>query len=277
MVLDGAIDPNATYLEIAERTALGAEEVLRAFFTRCDADPGCALQPYGTEAVWRHLAWLAREEGLPAADGRRLGVDGFMAATYAALSAGQPVFAIFAEYLLEAAQGDATSLVDVAEAYAAAGSPGSFYAINCGDDPRRHTAAEVQLAAYEALDLAPNLYLLLVEVLGCAGFPPSPTIRPTVAVGADELPPVLVIGNTADPATPYRNAVALAGALGGSQLLTFEGEGHTIAFQGVPCVDEVVVAYLLGGGMPAPGAVCRPPLGDGPAGSAPGPGGVPSA
>ena len=66
--------------------------------------------------------------------------------------------------------------------------------------------------------------------------------------GADELAPVLVIGNTLDPATPYEGAVGLAAVLGGSRLLTFEGEGHTIAFQGLACVDDVVAAYLVSGG-----------------------------
>jgi hypothetical protein len=54
----------------------------------------------------------------------------------------------------------------------------------------------------------------------------------------------LVISTTGDPATPYEAGVTLAKALRG-ELLTFEGNQHTIALQGNQCVDDVVAEYLI--------------------------------
>ena len=65
--------------------------------------------------------------------------------------------------------------------------------------------------------------------------------RPTVCVGmpkpakGDKLgdvqvrgaPPILVIGTTGDPATPYAGAQAMVARIAGSQLLTFDSTEHT--------------------------------------------------
>jgi len=61
--------------------------------------------------------------------------------------------------------------------------------------------------------------------------------------------PILVIGTTGDPATPYRWAEALASQLESGVLVTFEGEGHT-AYGQSPCIDEIVDEYLLDGTVP---------------------------
>jgi pimeloyl-ACP methyl ester carboxylesterase len=76
-------------------------------------------------------------------------------------------------------------------------------------------------------------------------------------VSAPSAAPILVVGNTGDPATPYAWAAALARELGGpAVLLTLRGEGHGAYDTGDPCVREAVDAYLLSGTLPAAGAVC---------------------
>jgi hypothetical protein len=60
----------------------------------------------------------------------------------------------------------------------------------------------------------------------------------------DGLPTVLVISTTGDPATPYQAGVKLANQLRG-RLLSFEGQQHTVALQGVKCVDETISEYLV--------------------------------
>lgn len=70
--------------------------------------------------------------------------------------------------------------------------------------------------------------------------------------------PVLVVGNTFDPATPYSGAQAAARLLPNSRLLTYAGWGHT-AFLGINfCVDNYVTRYLVSGQVPPAGATCRP-------------------
>ncbi|MFJ3925195.1 alpha/beta hydrolase [Streptomyces sp. NPDC090022] len=77
--------------------------------------------------------------------------------------------------------------------------------------------------------------------------------------------PILVLGTTGDPDTPYQDAVALAGTLDNGRLLTFAGEGHT-AYNRSACVSALVTDYLAGLSLPARGTVCAdeaPPEGIG--------------
>ncbi|MGW9068830.1 alpha/beta fold hydrolase [Streptomyces yangpuensis] len=67
--------------------------------------------------------------------------------------------------------------------------------------------------------------------------------------------PILVLGTTGDPDTPYRDAVALAGTLENGRLLTFAAEGHT-AYNRSACVSALVNGYLATGALPARGTVC---------------------
>jgi hypothetical protein len=64
-----------------------------------------------------------------------------------------------------------------------------------------------------------------------------------------------VISTTGDPATPYSDGVALAQQLN-ARLLTVEGTQHTAAFYGDPCVDDIVVDYLIDLTLPPPDARC---------------------
>jgi pimeloyl-ACP methyl ester carboxylesterase len=79
--------------------------------------------------------------------------------------------------------------------------------------------------------------------------PPSP-------LDAKGAPPILVIGGTADPATPIEGAEALAATLDSGVLLRFQGTGHTAFGRGNACVDQAVVTYLVDLRAPAPGTSC---------------------
>jgi pimeloyl-ACP methyl ester carboxylesterase len=68
--------------------------------------------------------------------------------------------------------------------------------------------------------------------------------------------PILVVGTTRDPATPFAGAQDLVTRLPGSRLLTFESTEHT-AYTKSACIDRAVDAYLLRGAMPPEGTVCQ--------------------
>ncbi|MFJ7345740.1 alpha/beta hydrolase [Streptomyces sp. NPDC101110] len=82
--------------------------------------------------------------------------------------------------------------------------------------------------------------------------------RATLQVNADGAAPVLVVGGTGDPTTPYPGARHMARALGDGVgvLLTAEEEGHGTYPQN-RCVKGAVDQYLRTGRTPAPGTVCR--------------------
>ena len=62
--------------------------------------------------------------------------------------------------------------------------------------------------------------------------------------------PVLIIGTTRDPATPYKWAQSLAKIFSSSTLITLDGDGHTGHGRGSNCVDSAVDRYLLTGATP---------------------------
>lgn len=89
----------------------------------------------------------------------------------------------------------------------------------------------------------------------CAHWP-VPADQPAGPITAPAAPPILVVGTTRDPATPYTEARALARLLSSGRLLTYDGDGHTAYLRSVGCVDEAVDAYLVRGQSPPAGTVC---------------------
>jgi pimeloyl-ACP methyl ester carboxylesterase len=70
--------------------------------------------------------------------------------------------------------------------------------------------------------------------------------------------PILVIGTTGDPATPYVGAQALTARIEGSDLLTYDSTEHTAFARGNACIDNAVVAYYVDGTLAPPGTHCAP-------------------
>ena len=68
--------------------------------------------------------------------------------------------------------------------------------------------------------------------------------------------PIVVVGTTRDPATPYRWAQSLASQLSSGTLLTYDGDGHTAYGRGSTCIDSAINRYLLRGTPPRTGKRC---------------------
>ena len=70
-------------------------------------------------------------------------------------------------------------------------------------------------------------------------------------------PPILVVGTTGDPATPYAGASAMVARIAGSGLLTFESTEHTAyGTDRSTCIDDAVDAYVVDLVMPPAGTRC---------------------
>lgn len=76
---------------------------------------------------------------------------------------------------------------------------------------------------------------------------PAPQLRLTAKGSA----PILVLGSTIDPATPYQQSVWMAEQLDNAVLITREGAGHSAYSLGGDCVRTPVATYLNGGPVPA--------------------------
>jgi hypothetical protein len=69
--------------------------------------------------------------------------------------------------------------------------------------------------------------------------------------------PILVIGNTGDPVTPYHNAVAMSRDLARARLLTVNEFGHTENLNPDKCATNYEIRYLETGALPPAGTVCQ--------------------
>ena len=86
------------------------------------------------------------------------------------------------------------------------------------------------------------------------GLAASPTAAGTPEkVAAEGAAPIVVIGTTRDPATPYEWSVRLRDQLADAALITYDGDGHTAYTRSNKCVDGAVDAYYLEGTMPEDG------------------------
>jgi hypothetical protein len=126
-------------------------------------------------------------------------------------------------------------------------------AINCADDPSRPPVDEVRAQAELGAQASVYFADFLRASTGCIGT--ADPIDPIAIGPADGAAPILVIGTTGDPATPYEWAVEMSDFLSSGVLYTVEADGHT-AFLSVACVDRVVADYLISLELPAEGSSC---------------------
>lgn len=263
LVLDGAVDPAVSMLELDVTQGLGFESALRAFMADCLEGSECPFRGSVDDAMADLGALLASVERdpLPAADGRELGSSALMTGIVAALYS-QESWGYLSMALDGVLQGDPETALFLADVYYDRengeylnNQTEAFRAYNCMDYPA--DATEEQLAAAEA-ELAAGAPTVAPYWLGpnaCEAWPYPPTGArgPLAAEGAA---PIVVVGTTNDPATPYEWSVSLAEQLSSGVLVTREGEGHTGYNKGNDCVDEAVERYLLDGTVPEDGLVC---------------------
>ncbi|MEV2213127.1 alpha/beta hydrolase [Streptomyces sp. NPDC050997] len=130
--------------------------------------------------------------------------------------------------------------------------------INCADDKARYTTdyVEQKLPEFRAASALFGDFLAWGMVSCTDWAVPGAADHPDVSAPGSA--PILVVGNTGDPATPYEGARKMVTALGkgvGVEL-TYKGQGHGSYDSGNKCVQDAVNGYLLDGKVPASGTVC---------------------
>ncbi len=258
MVLDGAIDPDLGTDEMIIEQADSFEKVLDGFFAWCTTSPSCAWHPRGSPSS-AVLALIARSRVHPlaAAGGQTAGPGDIYDALLASLYS-QSSWPTLSDILAQVVTGNGSGAAQRSGNYRAGGSSNASeaeQAIDCLDHPVSRDLGSYPALAARAAKTAPIFGPLLAwALLDCAVWPTAPTRAPaaTTAVGA---PPILVVGTTDDPATPYEWAVHLAEELRHGFLLTWHGEDHVAYFYSA-CVRAAAQSYLISGTLPRPGAAC---------------------
>ncbi|MEU9979824.1 alpha/beta hydrolase [Streptomyces sp. NPDC050856] len=257
-VLDAVTDPTADAIGHARNQTTGFQRALNNYFE--STGEGAEA---GTARVARLLRRLDREP-LPAGGGRELtqslAVTGIVYPLY-----GQSMWPRLTDALEEAENGRGDGLLRLADLYNNRDERGHYgteqhaqRAISCADSSQRPTAAQAKALLPEFRRISPVFGEFLAwDTAGwCARWPVKGEAA-TWEASAPGAGPVLVVGTTGDPATPYEGARRMADELGAGVgvLVTNKGEGHG-AYGTSSCVTRTVDDYLLKGEVPADGTTC---------------------
>jgi len=261
MVLDGPLDPSLSTAELADNQAEGFEQALDSFFSWCAATPSqCRWQPGpDPRAAFEALAASVRAHPLTAG-GTTVGPAEFYTGTFGTLYA-TSFWPALGRALAGIAAGDGSAMVGLFDGYERVGDP-SFdgdanNAVTCLDHPvptdLAGYPAQAAAAAADAPDFGP---LFAWGAVSCAVWPvPASARRQPGPIAAPGSPPILVVGTTGDPATPYAWAKSLASQLQRGVLLTRDGLDHVAIFYS-SCVRNWDQSYLETVQPPPADTVC---------------------
>lgn len=265
-VLDGAVDPSQPAATANRLQAGGFETALDAYLDDCVAGGACYLGDTREAARARIAEFLAALDAAPLpGDAQRQVTESI--ATMGILS---PLYARdqwpdLTRALQAALRGNGGPLLDLNDQYYERGSDGDYTnlmyanaAVNCLDyPPAATTPDQVRAQLAEFRETSPTFGAPLAWAGLTCGTWPLPATGTPHPIHAPGTAPILVIGTTRDPATPYSWSQALAAQLEAGHLLTYDGDGHTAYLRGSTCVDSAVDTYLLTGSPPPAAKTCN--------------------
>lgn len=252
MIIDGIVDLGPSGVQSAVDQAAGFEVALQSFADDCNSDPSCPIAPDAIGAI-EQLEAMVEQSPIPA-DPRDLG-PGEMQIALALPLYSESLWPDLADAVAAGLAGDGRGMVALADEYLGVSDFDVYYAVSCLDWEWPENPEELLDAGAAAASDSPHFGAPIVnEYLPCAMWPVEETPMP--AVTAPDAPPILVVSTTNDPATPYEAGVRTAERLATGVLLTYDGDGHTVVGNGVPCVDDIATAYLVDLEVPEDGTTC---------------------
>jgi pimeloyl-ACP methyl ester carboxylesterase len=266
MVLDGAVDLSIDSRQLSLEQAGGFEVALRAYVQNCVDDGDCFLGASveaGLTTIQDLIAGIEAKP-LPTRDpDRDLAVGNAFYGLVAPLY-NRDYWSILDQALQGGLSGDGSLLLTLSDLYSSRDDDGTYtdnsaeaiLAINCLDDPYAIAPDQVpdQIPAFE--EASPTFGEIFAWGLtNCHGIKVERS-EPAPDIDAPGAAPIVVVGTTRDPATPYQWAVHLADQLDSGVLVSRDGDGHTGYNAGNECVDEAIESYLVDGTVPQDGLEC---------------------
>jgi pimeloyl-ACP methyl ester carboxylesterase len=263
MVLDSPIDVQGYYDQPVEwwrEHASGFENALDRFFTACAAaGPDCGFGGADPERAFDSLLSRLDREPLPSTDPAfPFPLNGDLVRLLAHLSLySVPDWPRFADALIAAEAGDPAPML-AHLAFQGAGLGDALYGV-MSVDQRFDRRVDPYFADGE------HAYGLLDHFWWLSGYSKLPLAlwpvedRSTFRGDLDHpggANPILLIGITYDPATPFIGAERLAADLGNTRLLTYEGDGHGSLTTLDPCLVLPFIDYINDLVLPPEGATC---------------------
>ena len=267
MVLDGVMDPALDGDQISAGQAQGFENALGAFAQWCAKQKECAFSGGRSEMLSQLRAMLDGFEKTPLQTGdperpltKALATSAVIMPMYA-----DEMWPQLSSALIAAKKGDGKQLLRLADlsnerdehGHYSGNSTFSILAVNCLDHPVDqnidHMKAEAKSLAAKYPTVGEDM---AYGGVACKQWPAKP-VRTPAPIHAKGAAPIMLIGTTGDPATPYAWAQNVRKAIPNSRLITFEGNGHTAYGRSGPCVADAVDRYLVDGAMPKDDLTCK--------------------
>lgn len=258
LVLDGAIDPATSLEDVVEFQSVGFENALAAYLESCIGSAGCPFRGAVDDAMIRVGSLLGQLERSPlrALDGRLLGAGTMFTAIILPLY-NSDNWVLLDDLFDTVFVGDPSFAFTLADFYNDRDESGdypsnsseAFWAINCLDYVNTVTNDEARASTERLAQVSPLFGPYMGYDVSCDGWPYPPT-RDRGPIHAPGAAPIVVIGTTGDPATPYEWAINLAEQLASGVLVTFNGEGHTAYNNSNACVQDAVDNYFIRGTVP---------------------------
>lgn len=270
-VLDGVVAPDLTSAEVNRGQAKGFETATRAWAQFCIDKGECPMGGSVDEVMESIRDFLKQVDATPLTKTGDPAVteltEGWASTGIAAAMYDEGMWDTLVEAMRAAKQGDGAELMGLANSYADRQPGGGYsgnimeviYAVNCLDKPESADIAEHEAAAKASEADAPTWGPFLAWSSMTCGSWPVKTERssePPKKVTAEGAEPIVIVGTTRDPATPYEWSVRLHDQLAKSSLITYDGDGHTAYMRSNGCVDKPIDEFYLKGTVPADGLKC---------------------
>jgi pimeloyl-ACP methyl ester carboxylesterase len=276
MVLDGALDPNISVLDQNISQAVGFDKALDAFLADCAKQEDCPLPANQQEATAAIITLLTNAATNPLPRKTKVENDERVATeslivlgTASALYDDVDGWPKLRTAFLEGQRGFGDIFLDLADQYSGRSPEGAYSSneldsgaiIDCLDWPDTRSIEKIKADAKRFGDAAPVFgpYLAYTNIACKYLTPPTKDkfTRTTNKITAIKTAPIIVIGTTRDPATPYDWAVGLHKIFTTSTLISLDADGHTGQGRGSACVDDAVDIYLIQGKTPKKNLNCQ--------------------
>ena len=255
IILDGAVDPNVSVRDQNLNQAVSFENALKSFLSK---------NPQFTYKEIKDFLHMSRTKPFKGSDGRKLtdslAFTGIISGLYEPATGWEEL----AKALAKVFDGNnPNGLLQMADTYTQRDSHGHYKTnlidiseiTSCLDTSDPRSLSELQKDASNFAKAAPMFGpFLAYSGLPCRYWKVPPTKQPVIKNLKSR--PLLIIGTTRDPATPYSWALGLHKELSRSTLITLTADGHTGANRGSSCVDLAMNTYLLTGKVPTKDVVC---------------------
>ena len=262
LALDGVVDPGVSANDANLRQVVGFEQNLVAFLSDCRSKPSCLYGRSGDPAT-KLNALMARLDTTPIPVGsreltRNLAMTGVLQSLY-----GQDLWPYLDQALVAADRGDGRILLFLADFYNKRNSDGTYTNLINGayasafcldfPSPANVSYYDALTASYQQASAFFGAWFQYSN-LQC-GLWPAHLKGSHMPLPINDAPPILLVGGTNDPATPYADSQSVNRQISGSVLLTRQGNGHT-SYGSSACSHAATDAYLIDLTLPAVGAVC---------------------